>query len=49
MDYFFANSEIFRLQAILHDATGSLKSNTYKGPCFVIFHLDFQVFAFLFT
>ena len=35
MDYFFANSIIFRLQAILHDA--AVKSTNYKGPgyCYV--------------
>ena len=32
MDYFFANSKIFRLHAILHDAAGSVNSTTYKGP-----------------
>ena len=32
MDYFFANSKIFRLHAILHDAAGSVKSTTYNGP-----------------
>ena len=34
MDYFFANSKIFRLHAILHD---SVKSTTKKGPgyCYV--------------
>ena len=26
------NSKIFRLHAILHDATGSVKSTTHKGP-----------------
>ena len=31
-DYFFANSKIFRLHAILHDAAGSVNSTTYKGP-----------------
>ena len=37
MDYFFANSKIFRLHAILHDAAGSVNSTTYKGPgyCYV--------------
>ena len=34
MDYFFANSKIFRLHAILHDSSGS---TTKKGPgyCYV--------------
>ena len=38
MDYFFANSKIFRLHAILHDAAGSVTSTTYKGPgyCYVL-------------
>ena len=38
MDYFFANSNIFRLHAILHYAAGSVKSTTYKGPgsCYVL-------------
>ena len=38
MDYFFANSKIFRLHAILHDAAGSVNSTTYKGPgyCYVL-------------
>ena len=37
MDYFFANSKIFRLHAILHDSAGSVKSTTKKGPgyCYV--------------
>ena len=28
MDYFFANSKLFRLHAILHDSAGSVKSIT---------------------
>ena len=32
MDYFFANSKILRLYAILHDVAGSVKSTTHKGP-----------------
>ena len=38
MDYFFANSKIFRFHAILHDAAGSVNSTTYKGPgyCYVL-------------
>ena len=38
MDYFFANSKFFRLHAILHDAAGSVKSTTRKGPgfCYVL-------------
>ena len=38
MDYFFANSKVFRLHAILHDAAGSVNSTTYKGPgfCYVL-------------
>ena len=32
MDYFSANSKIFRLHLVLHDAAGSVKSTTYKGP-----------------
>ena len=37
MDYFFANSKIFRLLAVLHDSAGSVKSTTKKGRgyCFV--------------
>ena len=37
MDYFFANSKIFRLHAILHDSGGSVKSTTKNGPgyCYV--------------
>ena len=37
MDYFFANSKVFRLHAILHDSAGSVKSTTKKGPgyCYV--------------
>ena len=33
---FFAISEVFRLQAIVHDAAGSVKSSTYKrtGDCY---------------
>ena len=30
--YFFANSKIFRLHAVLHDAPESVKSTTRKGP-----------------
>ena len=32
----YFNSKIFRLHAILHDAAGSVKSTTHKGPgyCF---------------
>ena len=35
---FFANSKEFRLHAILHDAAGSVKSTTHKGPgyCYVL-------------
>ena len=38
IDYFFANSKIFRLHAILYDEAGSVKSTTYKGPgyCYVL-------------
>ena len=38
MDYFSANSKIFRLHAILHEAAGSVISITYKGPgyCYVL-------------
>ena len=38
MDYFFANSKFFRIHAFLHDAAGSVKSTTYKGPgyCYVL-------------
>ena len=34
----FANSKVFRIQAFLHDAAGSVKSTTYKGPgyCYVL-------------
>ena len=32
MDYFFANSNVFRLHIVLHDAAGSVKSTTCKGP-----------------
>ena len=32
MNYFFANSKIFRLHAILHDSAGTVKSTTQKGP-----------------
>ena len=37
MDYFFANSKIFRLHAILHDCAGSAKSTRQKCPgyCYV--------------
>ena len=37
MDYFFANSKIFRQHAILHENAGSVKSTTKKGPenCYV--------------
>ena len=35
---FFTNSKFFRLHAILHDAAGSVKSTTCKGPgyCYVL-------------
>ena len=38
MDYFFAKSKVFKLLAKLHDAAGSVKSTTYKGPgyCYVL-------------
>ena len=37
MDYFFANSKIFRVHAVLNDSTGSVKSTTKRGPgyCYV--------------
>ena len=37
-DYFLANSKKLRLHAILHDAAGSVKSTTHKGPgyCYVL-------------
>ena len=34
MDYFFANSKIFRLHAILRESPGSVKSTTTKAPGF---------------
>ena len=49
MDYFFANSKIFRLHAILHDSAGSVKSTTKKDLCIVILHLVSPVHAFLVT
>ena len=47
MDYFFANSKIFRLHAILHDAAESVKSTTYKGPgyCYVLPRLPSSLFS----
>ena len=36
MGYFFANSKIFRLHAILHDAAGSVKSTTCKEPGYLL-------------
>ena len=38
MDYLFANSKMFRLHAILHDAVESVKSTTNKGLgyCYVL-------------
>ena len=30
--FLFAYSKIFRFHAILHDAAGSVKSTTHKGP-----------------
>ena len=37
MDYFFPNSKILRIHAILHDSAGSETSTTKKGPgyCYV--------------
>ena len=37
MDYFFANSKMFTLHAILHDSAGSVKSTMKKCPgyCYV--------------
>ena len=32
MDYFFANSKFFRLNAVLLDSAGSVKSTMKKGP-----------------
>ena len=47
MDYFFANSKIFRLHAILHDSAGSVKSSTKKGPgyCYVAPSLPVHAFS----
>ena len=38
MVHLFANSKVFKLHAILHDAAGSVKSTTYKGPgyCYLL-------------
>ena len=49
MDYFFANSKIFRLHAILHDSAGSVKSITKKVLGIVMLHLVSPVHAFLVT
>ena len=37
MDYFFANSKVFRLHALQHDSAGSVKSTTKRshGYCYV--------------
>ena len=37
MDYFFANSKIFRVHAVLHDSAGSVKSTTKRGPGYCYF------------
>ena len=49
MDYFFANSKIFRLHAILDDSAGSVKSTTKKVLGIVMLHLVSPVHAFLVT
>ena len=49
MDYFFANSKIIRLHAILHDSAGSVKSTTKKGPGYCYVALVSPVQAFLVT
>ena len=38
IDYFLEIQKLFRLHAIVHDATGSVKTTTYKGPgyCYVL-------------
>ena len=38
MDYFFANSKIFRRHAIPHDFAVSVKSTIQKDLGFVMFH-----------
>ena len=48
-DYFFANSKILRLHAILADSAGSVKSTTKKGLSFDKLHLVYSVHAFLVT
>ena len=47
MEYFFANSKIFRLHAILHDPAGSVKFTTKKNLVIVMLHLVSPVHAFL--
>ena len=47
MDYFFANSKIFELYAILHDAAGSVKPTTHKGPGYWYVLRRFPSFCFL--
>ena len=49
MDCFSANSKIFRLHAVLHDAAGSVKSTTYKAPGYCNVLLEFRVLVFLIT
>ena len=49
MDYFFANSQVFRLHAILLDSDGSVKSTTKKDLGIVMLHLVSPVHAFLVT
>ena len=49
MNYFFANSKIFRLYATLHDSAGSVKSTTKIGPgfCYVAPSLPSSCFVIL--
>ena len=49
MGYFFANSKIFNIHAIVLDVVESVKSPTNKGLVMFVFYLDFQVVVFLVT
>ena len=49
MDYFFANSKIFRLHAFLLVSASSVKSSTKNDLGIVMLHLVSPVHAFLVT
>ena len=47
LKYFFANSKVFRFNAILHDSVGSVKSRTRKGRVYFFVAPSFPLLFFL--